>query len=58
MRKGNILAALILAALMALPECVVAQRYKVGSCDWMMLKRQKLGEFQLECCNDFLTGSW
>lgn len=47
MRKGYILAALMLAALMALPECVVAQRYKVGACDWMMLKRQKLGEFQL-----------
>ena len=24
-----------------------AQNYKVAACDWMMLKRQKLGEFQL-----------
>lgn len=24
-----------------------AQRYKVGVCDWMILKRQKIGEFQL-----------
>lgn len=23
------------------------QRYKVGACDWMMLKRQKIGAFQL-----------
>src|SRR5205823_11594680 len=23
------------------------QRYKVAACDWMMLKRQKLGAFQL-----------
>ena len=23
------------------------QRYRVAACDWMMLKRQKLGEFQL-----------
>ncbi len=26
---------------------VSAQEYKVAACDWMMLKRQKLGEFQL-----------
>ena len=26
---------------------VCAQNYKVAACDWMMLKRQKLGEFQL-----------
>ena len=24
-----------------------AQKYRVAACDWMMLKRQKLGEFQL-----------
>ena len=31
------------------PWCakVCAQDYKVAACDWMMLKRQKLGEFQL-----------
>ena len=23
------------------------ERYRVAACDWMMLKRQKLGEFQL-----------
>ena len=23
------------------------QQYRVAACDWMMLKRQKLGEFQL-----------
>lgn len=26
---------------------VAAPRYQVAACDWMMLKRQKLGEFQL-----------
>lgn len=25
----------------------VAQRYRIGACDWMMLKRQKLGAIQL-----------
>ena len=25
----------------------MAQKYKVGVCDWMILKRQKLGEFEL-----------
>jgi L-ribulose-5-phosphate 3-epimerase len=28
-------------------EAAAAQRYKVGVCDWMILKRQKLGAFQL-----------
>lgn len=34
----------------ALPVCsqeVTSQRFKVAACDWMMLKRQKLGEFKL-----------
>lgn len=31
-----------------MPELAMAQqRYKVGVCDWMVLKRQKLGEFKL-----------
>ena len=33
--------------LAALPLGVCAQQYRVAACDWMMLKRQKLGEFQL-----------
>ena len=36
--------------LVALPIGVCAQQqqqYRVAACDWMMLKRQKLGEFQL-----------
>lgn len=39
----------LLALLMALPVCsqTASSRYKVAACDWMMLKRQKLGEFQL-----------
>ena len=28
-------------------ECAVQQRYRIGVCDWMVLKRQKLGEFKL-----------
>lgn len=39
---------LILAAGIILPESVLAQqRYQIGVCDWMVLKRQKLGEFKL-----------
>ena len=40
----------IAAVLIALPIGVCAQQqqqYRVAACDWMMLKRQKLGEFQL-----------
>lgn len=29
------------------PIGLIAQRYRVAACDWMMLKRQKLGEFKL-----------
>ena len=40
----------IAAVLVALPLGMCAQQqqqYRVAACDWMMLKRQKLGEFQL-----------
>jgi len=38
----------ILAMLIVCPSGMLAQqRYCVAACDWMMLKRQKLGEFQL-----------
>ena len=38
-----------MAWLLALPQAILSQeqRYQVGVCDWMVLKRQKLGEFQL-----------
>ena len=36
---------IVLMMLLAMPA--VAQRYHVAACDWMMLKRQKLGEFAL-----------
>jgi len=48
--------ALMLATLLGLQLCgraaggsntVLTQRYKVAVCDWMILKRQKLGAFQL-----------
>ena len=42
---------LVVGAFLALTmwPCAVSaqQRYRVAACDWMMLKRQKLGEFQL-----------
>ena len=38
----------VLAMLIAWPVVLLAQpQYQVAACDWMMLKRQKLGEFQL-----------
>lgn len=38
----------VLTVLAAWPVGVLAQQqYRVAACDWMMLKRQKLGEFQL-----------
>ena len=36
-----------LTVLSTLPLDLCAQQYRVAACDWMMLKRQKLGEFQL-----------
>lgn len=43
--------ALVLSLYCALPVCSQTMtppyRYKVAACDWMMLKRQKLGEFKL-----------
>lgn len=42
---------IILLAILALPLSAAVpagtHRYKVAACDWMMLKRQKLGEFDL-----------
>ena len=37
----------VVILLSAWPATAFAQAYKVAACDWMMLKRQKLGEFQL-----------
>ncbi|MCH5306745.1 MAG: sugar phosphate isomerase/epimerase [Prevotella sp.] len=37
----------VFTMLSACPIGVSAQQYRVAACDWMMLKRQKLGEFQL-----------
>lgn len=48
MRARNFFTLLALAACTVMPSPVSAQsRYKVGVCDWMVLKRQKLGEFKL-----------
>ena len=47
--KKNTLLFMALASLLLLPGTMLAQagRYQVGVCDWMILKRQKLGEFRL-----------
>ena len=37
----------VIAMLAAWPIDLMAQRYRVAACDWMMLKRQKIGEFKL-----------
>ncbi len=51
MNKSKLVKRLFLgffAVLMIWPESLLAQQqYRVAACDWMMLKRQKLGEFQL-----------
>ena len=45
------LLSLLLLALLVFPACLGisagGNRYKVAACDWMMLKRQKLGSFKL-----------
>jgi L-ribulose-5-phosphate 3-epimerase len=57
-RRGFIHTTLATIAVSAVPRSLFAQpattqpafstqRYKVAACDWMMLKRQKLGAFQL-----------
>ena len=38
---------LLLMTTMPIGVCAQQQQYRVAACDWMMLKRQKLGEFQL-----------
>ena len=37
----------VLSQVLAQQENTLSHRYKVAACDWMMLKRQKLGEFKL-----------
>ena len=37
----------MLVTAMPIGVCAQQQQYRVAACDWMMLKRQKLGEFQL-----------
>ncbi|MDE6557307.1 MAG: sugar phosphate isomerase/epimerase, partial [Duncaniella sp.] len=46
-RLFGLLLVMLLALPMAGKEKSDDHRYKVAACDWMMLKRQKLGEFQL-----------
>ena len=48
MNKLRILLLSVMALGMTCSDGLMAQeRYQVGICDWMVLKRQKLGEFQL-----------
>ena len=48
MKKKRLLGVLGALLLMAFPQVAEGQaRYKIGVCDWMVLKRQKLGQFEL-----------
>ena len=48
MKAKKTLTILLTALSMLMPEALMAQaRYQVGVCDWMVLKRQKLGAFDL-----------
>ena len=51
MNKSMLKLSLVAVALMIVSpsrgQCCHQDRYRVAACDWMMLKRQKLGEFQL-----------
>lgn len=48
MRFNKVLCITLLFGGLLLSEVMMAQkRYQVGVCDWMVLKRQKLGEFKL-----------
>ena len=47
MRKLHIVLLIISVLLLFGTETIIAGQYKVGVCDWMILKRQKLGEFAL-----------
>ena len=46
-KAARCLVAGVFTVLAAWPLAVAAQSYRVAACDWMMLKRQKIGEFQL-----------
>ncbi|MBQ4028163.1 MAG: sugar phosphate isomerase/epimerase, partial [Prevotella sp.] len=48
MEKIRLFIISLFAFCMFMPDAMIAQeRYQVGVCDWMVLKRQKLGEFEL-----------
>ena len=48
MGKTRVFLIIMVACLCLLPENTWSQeRYQVGVCDWMVQKRQKLGEFAL-----------
>jgi hypothetical protein len=44
----------------SVPPTRPSHRYKVAACDWMLLKRQKLGAFQLskDCGMDGVESTW
>lgn len=47
MKKYRIIFLFVLVSMLTGAETILAQSYQVGVCDWMILKRQKLGEFDL-----------
>ena len=47
-KTRNCLVAVVILMLTSCPiDMRAQQQYRIAACDWMMLKRQKLGEFQL-----------
>ena len=42
-----LLISVLVCAFSCLDAIMAQERYQVGVCDWMVLKRQKLGEFKL-----------
>ena len=47
MKKIRIILVMVSVLCFLGTESLMAQQYKIGVCDWMILKRQKLGEFDL-----------
>ena len=45
-RRGFVMGLIVMLAVWPV-GLMAQQRYRVAACDWMMLKRQKIGEFKL-----------
>ena len=47
MKYYRVLLIVVLVSMLTGADTLMAQSYQIGVCDWMILKRQKLGEFDL-----------